>query len=211
MELIADIVDSGAIAAVGHTDADYDEARAAFAAGASLVTHLCNGMTPLHHRAPGVVGAALQMQIAAELINDGVHVHPAVVELIARAGAPIALVTDAIAAAGMPDGPFALGGQDVEVRHGEARLVRGGSLAGSTLTMDVAFRRAVVDSGWPITRASRAASGVPAAVLGMADRCGAIAAGLAADLVVLDDHLRTARVMAAGQWCEPAPVQEDDR
>jgi N-acetylglucosamine-6-phosphate deacetylase len=114
----------------------------------------------------------------------------------------VALVTDAIDAAGRGDGRYTLGGQDVVVAEGQARLAGNGALAGSTLTMDAAVRTAVQEVGLPIEAASAAASGEPARVLGLADRCGAIATGLDADLVVLDDDLRVRRVMAQGAWAQ---------
>jgi len=127
-------------------------------------------------------------------------VHPAAVRLIAHGR--VALVTDAIDAAGRGDGRYTLGGQDVVVAEGQARLAGNGALAGSTLTMDAAVRTAVQEVGLPIEAASAAASGEPARVLGLADRCGAIATGLDADLVVLDDDLRVRRVMAQGAWAQ---------
>jgi N-acetylglucosamine-6-phosphate deacetylase len=197
--LIAELTEAGVVVAIGHTDATYDQAVAAFAGGASLLTHAFNAMRRPHHREPGPVLAAVDSGAACEVINDGVHVHPATVRLLART-APVVLVTDAIEAAGCGDGEYALGGRDVRVDGGQARLVEGGALAGSTLTMEEAVRRAVVEVGLPIEVASKAASGHPAGVLGIDHRCGAIAAGLDADLVVLDDRLRVTRVMKQGQW-----------
>lgn len=201
LELIDQLVASGVVAAVGHTDADYETSLAAFERGASLVTHAFNGMRGAHHRDPGPVPAALDAGVACELINDGVHVHPAAARLLLRG--PVVLVTDAIDATGMGDGSYVLGGQDVVVSDGQARLARNGSLAGSTLTMDAAVRRAVTDVGMDIVDASIAASGTPARLLGLADDCGAIAPGLDADLVLLDDALELSRVMRAGRWLEP--------
>jgi N-acetylglucosamine-6-phosphate deacetylase len=201
LEMIAALDEAGVLAAVGHTDAGYDEAAAGFAAGARLVTHLYNGMPPLHHRAPGAALAALQSGAALEIINDGVHVHPAMVRLAAAHGIErLVLVTDAMHAAGMADGEYLLGGLPVTVAGGQARGSSTGTLAGSTLTMDVAFRRAVVEVGLPVEDAVRAASTNPARVLGLAGRCGAIGPGLDADLVHLDDDLRLRRVMIAGAW-----------
>jgi N-acetylglucosamine-6-phosphate deacetylase len=204
LELIRDVRAAGAVAALGHTGATYEEAMAAIDAGAGLATHLFNGMRPLRHREPGVIGAALLSGLAYELINDGIHVHPAITSLLARDATRLVLVTDAIDASGVGEGDFVLGGQAVRVRDGAARLVSTGSLAGSTLTMDAAVRRAVRDCGVPIEVASAAASGNPARVLGIADRCGAIAVGLDADLVVLGDDLRIASVIAGGRRCEAA-------
>jgi N-acetylglucosamine-6-phosphate deacetylase len=160
-------------------------------------------MRPLHHREPGLVGAALESGIACELINDGVHVHPAVTALLGRRPEQLVLVTDAIEAAGVGDGAYMLGGQAVRVQDGQARLASTGSLAGSTLTMAEAVRRAVQVSALPIEVASVAASGNPARVLGLQGRVGAISPGRSADFVVLDDDLQVRAVMAAGSWCEP--------
>jgi N-acetylglucosamine-6-phosphate deacetylase len=149
-----------------------------------------------------VIGAALASDLACEVINDGIHVHPAITTLVAGTPERLVLITDAIAATGVGDGEFALGGQPVQVRGGEARLTSTGALAGSTLTMDDAVRRAVLDCGLPIEVASAAASANPARVVGIDDSCGAIVAGREADFVVLDDDLRIARIMAAGVWCD---------
>ncbi|MGH3265549.1 MAG: N-acetylglucosamine-6-phosphate deacetylase, partial [Trebonia sp.] len=186
LDIVGDAVAAGVVAALGHSDATYAQARAGIEAGASLATHLCNGMRPLHHREPGVVGAALEAEIACEVINDGIHVHPAVTAIVGQRPERLVLVTDAIDAAGVGDGEYLLGGQHLRVRDGQARLTSSGSLAGSTLTMDAALRRAVHGSGLSIEAASLAASGNPARVLGMAGQLGAIAPGLRADLVVLD-------------------------
>lgn len=200
LALIDELVAAGVVAAVGHTDADYPTTLAAFNRGASLVTHAFNGMRPIHHRDPGPVPAALDAGVPCELINDGVHVHPAAVRLLLRREEKVVLITDAIDATGVGDGRYRLGGQDVLVADGQARLAVDGSLAGSTLTMDVAVRRAVAEVGMPITAASVAASGTPARLLGLGDRCGAIATGLDADLVLLDESLERQRVMTAGRW-----------
>jgi N-acetylglucosamine-6-phosphate deacetylase len=191
--------DAGAVAAVGHTDATYEVTRAAVDAGARVATHLFNGMRPLHHREPGPILALLDApDVVVELIGDGVHLHPAVVAHIARTkGAGGAtLVTDAIAAAGMSDGDYELGGLDVEVREGVARLAGGGSIAGSTATAASVFRRAVRESGVALPEAVRMASTTPAALLGFGDR-GAIAPGLRADLLVLDADLNVRDVLTA--------------
>jgi N-acetylglucosamine-6-phosphate deacetylase len=200
LDLVLDVLAAGAVAAIGHTDATYAQAQAAIARGATLATHLFNGMRPMHHREPGVVGAALAADLACEVINDGIHVHPAMTTMVARSPGRLVLVTDAIDAAGMGDGDVQLGGQPVVVRDGQARLADSGSLAGSTLTMDAAVRRAVLESGLSIGAASAAASANPARVLGQGAKFGAIALGLDADLVVLDDRLAVEEVLLAGQW-----------
>jgi N-acetylglucosamine-6-phosphate deacetylase len=202
LPLIAALRQQGVIVALGHSDADYLQATAAIRAGANHATHLFNAMAPLHHRAPGLVGAALEADISCELINDGRHVHPAVVRLVARAISCPVLVTDAIAATGVGDGTFTLGGQEVCVHEGEARLAGTESLAGSTLTMGEAVRRAVRDSGLSIKQASAAASANPARVLGLEASLGSIATGRRAEFVVLHDDLRVSGVMAGGAWCE---------
>jgi N-acetylglucosamine-6-phosphate deacetylase len=203
IDAVRRLVDAGVLAAIGHTDATYDETRAALDAGARLGTHLFNAMRPLHHRDPGPVGALLDSPVDVELIADGVHLHPAVLRTVfaAKPGRCI-LVTDAMAGAGAPDGDYALGQMAVEVRDGVARLADGsgtGAIAGSTLTMDAAVRFAVVGAGLPLLDIVHAASTAPARAWGLAD-VGALEPGRRADLVVLDDGLQVVRVMRAGAW-----------
>lgn len=203
LDAVGRLADAGVLVAIGHTDATYDEARAAIDAGARLGTHLFNAMRPLHHRDPGPVGALLDAPVDVELIADGVHLHPAVLRTVfaAKPGRCI-LVTDAMAAAGAPDGDYRLGPMAIEVRDGVARLADGsgdGAIAGSTLTMDAAVRFAVRTAGLPLLDVVHAASTAPAAAWGMAD-VGAIEAGRRADLVVLDERLEVVRVMRAGAW-----------
>lgn len=190
----------GVRVAVGHTGADYAGATAAFAAGATLVTHAFNGMPGLHHREPGPVGAALNDEaVTIEVIADRVHVHDAVVRtLFAAAPGRVALVTDAMAGAGLGDGSYRLGSLSVEVRDGVARLAPGGSLAGSTLTLDVAIRNATA-AGVSLLDAVDAATAVPARALGLGDRLGRLEPGFAADAVLLDDDWNVSGVWAAGE------------
>ncbi len=202
LELIETLSRAGVIAAMGHSDANYEQALRGIRAGARHATHLFNAMPPMLHRDPGLVGAALEAGITCELINDGRHVHPAIVRLVFELVEAPALVTDAIDATGVGDGRFELGGQEVIVHDREARLAATGSLAGSTLTMDEAVRNAVKASGLSVERASAAASLIPARALRLDRELGAIAPGLCADLVVLDDDLRVTSVMASGSWCE---------
>jgi N-acetylglucosamine-6-phosphate deacetylase len=201
LEIVRRTVAAGALAAVGHTDATYEQARAAFDAGALVATHLHNAMRALHHREPGPVAAALEDdRVTIELINDGVHLHDAVARLSFGVAGPTrtAFITDAMAAAGMPDGDYALGALAVRVEDGVARLVEGDSIAGSTLTLDVALRRAVQVLGIPIADAARAVATTPARVLGLPT--GALEPGLDADLVVLDAGLTVTAVMVRGEW-----------
>lgn len=196
LELIRAARHAGVLAAIGHTDATYQQTMSAIAAGAGLATHLLNTMRPLHHREPGAAGAVLDAGVPFEVINDGHHLHPAIVRLLAGLRpAGMVLVTDAISAAGVPDGPTVLGGQDVDVTDGVARLRRDGAMAGSTLTMDEAVRRSVVEVGLDVSVVAAAAATTPATLLRIDDRLGAIKPGLAADLVVLDDDFRLVRVL----------------
>ncbi|MDT4919114.1 MAG: N-acetylglucosamine-6-phosphate deacetylase, partial [Pseudonocardiales bacterium] len=201
LELIADLTEAGIVAAIGHTGATYEQATAGFGAGARLATHLFNGMSPVSHREPGAAVAALDAGVVVEMINDGVHVHDAITRLVGRSqDGRVALVTDAVSAAGAGDGTYTLGDREIVVHDGAVRLAESGRLAGSTLTMDEAVRRYVVEVGLPVEAAAAAAATTPARLLGIADRCGAIVAGADADLVHLDDNFRLQRVMTRGTW-----------
>lgn len=199
------------VAAIGHTDATYEQTQAAILAGASVATHLFNGMRPPHHREPGPVFALLTAaNVTCELVADGVHLHDGTLAFATSVAGPdrSALITDAMAAAGMADGEYELGGQAVLVRDRVARLANPdgtpGAIAGSTLTMDAALRQAV-GAGIPMLDAVRMASSTPARAIGLGDQLGALRAGLRADLVVLDDELQVVRVMRAGEWVEDQP------
>jgi N-acetylglucosamine-6-phosphate deacetylase len=201
LDLVRQLVSAGVHPAVGHTDAGYDVALAAFDAGADLVTHAFNAMHPLHHRDPAVVAAAMDAGVVLEAINDGVHLHDATVRMLHRiAPGRLAFVTDAMAAAGAADGQYRLGGLDVEVTAGVARLVQGGSIAGSTLTLDVAVRRGVQSVGMELVDAVAAASVVPARWIGRDHEFGSIAVGRAGDVVVMDAGLAVQAVMVGGSW-----------
>jgi N-acetylglucosamine-6-phosphate deacetylase len=197
------LVDAGVLAAVGHTDALAEDVIPAVDAGATVATHLFNGMRPLHHREPGPVGTLLDDErVTVELICDLVHLHPAVVRLAAHhAGAGrTVLITDAISAAAAGDGVYDIGGLEVTVSDGVPTLADGGSLAGSTLTMDAAFRNLVHGCGLGVLEAVAATSTRPAGLLGLADKAGRLAAGYAADLVLLDESLYPKAVMKGGAW-----------
>jgi len=199
-------VRAGVRVAVGHTDATAEVASAAVDAGATHATHLFNGMRPWHHREPGAAGALLDRdEVTCEIVADGVHLHDMAVRLAARAAGPgrLVLITDAMAAAGMPDGRYRLGSARVDVAGGVARLVgetgAPGAIAGSTATMAGVVRHAVA-AGVPVAEVAAAASTTPARVLGLGERTGALRPGLAADLVVCDEEFGLDRVMRHGRW-----------
>ncbi|PRY13541.1 N-acetylglucosamine-6-phosphate deacetylase [Kineococcus rhizosphaerae] len=190
------IAAAGAVAAIGHTDADADLTRRAVDAGATWATHLFNAMPPVHHRAPGPVAALLEDErVTVELIADGVHLHPLVLSLAAhRAGrGRVAFVTDAMAATGSADGRYRLGDLDVDVVDGVARLAGGGSIAGSTLTLDRALAFAVA-AGLDLDDALAALTAVPARALGRPD-VGHLEPGARGGAVVLADDLTVVRVL----------------
>lgn len=197
-EAIRTFVEAGVRVAVGHTVADLGTAQAAFDAGASMLTHTFNAMPVLGHRAPGPIGAALEHQgVVLELIADGLHVHPILIAALFRlAPDRIALVTDAMAAAGQADGVYRLGPFDVEVRDGAARL-SDGTLAGSTLTLDSAIRTAVA-AGVPLAGAVLAATATPAGAIRRPD-LGRLDVGSPADAVLLNDTFTVEAVWAAGR------------
>jgi N-acetylglucosamine-6-phosphate deacetylase len=202
LDAVKYLVSNGVVAALGHTDATYEQTLAGIAAGATVGTHLYNGMRPAHHREPGPIVALLDSPTTVcELVADGIHLHDGMLRFAAHAAGAdrAALITDAMDAAGMPDGRYELGGQEVTVADRVARLARDGSIAGSTLTMDAAFRQAV-GAGLDLPTAAAMASTTPARVLGLADEVGALEAGLRADLVVLRPDLTVKRVMRAGAW-----------
>ncbi|MBH0053405.1 MULTISPECIES: N-acetylglucosamine-6-phosphate deacetylase [unclassified Salinibacterium] len=200
-EAVAQFVAADVRVAIGHTAATYAETRSAFEAGASILTHAFNAMREIHHRAPGPVAAAFHSPgVTLEVINDGVHVHPDVVKMLfASAPGRIALVTDAMAATCAGDGHYLLGSLDVTVTDGVARLSDNGAIAGSTLTMDAAVRRAVTDVSLSLPQAVAAATAIPARAIGREGDLGSLAPGFAADAVLLDADLRVRAVWAAGR------------
>ena len=207
LDAIRRLVAAGVVAAVGHTTCSGDVARAAFDAGATVLTHAFNAMPGIHHREPGPIMAAVaDERVTLELILDGVHVAPAVAGLLLRA-APgrVALVTDAMAATGSADGRYRLGSLEADVRDGIARLAGTDTIAGSTLTQDRALRIAVGEVGLALPDAVGALTVVPARALGLQDRYGLLRAGSAADVVALTPGLEVARVWAAGVEVPTAP------
>ncbi|MGW3494667.1 N-acetylglucosamine-6-phosphate deacetylase [Streptomyces sp. NPDC001020] len=197
------LAEHGVIAAIGHTDATYEQTVEAIDAGATVATHLFNAMPQLGHRVPGPVAALLEDErVTVELINDGTHLHPASLQLaFHHAGARrVAFITDAMDAAGIGDGRYMLGPLEVEVSEGVARLVHGGSIAGSTLTLDRAFQRAVTVDRLPVEDVVAAISAGPAKLLGLYDRVGSLEPGKDADLVLLDAEFGLKGVMRRGEW-----------
>lgn len=207
LRAIDQTVAAGTVAAIGHTDAQYDVALAAIEAGATVATHLGNAMRHLHHREPGVAAALIQdPRVFVELIADGTHIHPAMLRLFHnQVGTDrFVLVTDAMAAAGARDGRYMLGELEVDVVDGVARLVEGGAIAGSTLTLDAALRFMVREVGVDVVDAVTMLSANPARAMGLTDR-GEIAPGKRADVVVLDSTLNIDAVMVRGQWRHGTP------
>jgi len=196
LEAIRRLAERGVRVQIGHSAASYEEGLAALAAGASGFTHLFNAMSGMHHREPGLVGAALAHAEWAELIPDLQHVHPGAMRVALRAVPRLFCVTDATAAAGMPDGEYALGGNVITKCLGGVRLPDG-TIAGSALTMDQAVRN-LVAIGLSLADASRRVSLYPAEYLGLDDR-GRLAPGAWADVAVLDRGLEVVAVFAEGE------------
>lgn len=190
---------------VAHTNASYAQVTAAFELGADCGVHLFNGMSGLHHREPGCCGAVLYHDMLAELIADGIHVNPVMMQLAYRMKGyeKIALITDCMRAGGLEDGKYQLGAQFVNVKNGEART-DDGSLAGSTCSLDQAVRNMVQTSGVPKWEAVQMASAVPAQYLGLADRMGAIAVGMDANLTIMNQALEVKGTLVKGQWAYQA-------
>ena len=189
------------IVALGHSQATYEETDQATTAGADLVTHLCNGLKPFHHRNPGLIGAVLgNRSLMFTVINDGVHLHPASIRMLRNAHPEgLILITDAMAAMGLPDGLYHLGTLEVEVTN-KCAYVRGtNTLAGSTLTMDQAVRNLHTFTGCPIEEAIEAATLHPAKLLGIQDTKGSLNIGMDADFLFIDDSLHVKACFIEGK------------
>jgi N-acetylglucosamine-6-phosphate deacetylase len=208
-DAIRRFLDAGVVVAVGHTDATYEQTQHALALGATVGTHLFNAMPPLDHREPGPALALIQdPRVTVELIADGVHVHPAMMHAVIQAAGPdrVAVITDAIAAAGCDDGAFQLGAVPIDVVSGVARVRGTSTIAGSTATMDRLFRalkaNAVelgADSDAALAAAVQMTAATPARALGL-KRVGRLQQGYDANLVVLDRDLQVGAVMVRGGW-----------
>lgn len=193
---------------LGHTAADYETAMRAYDAGARHATHLFNAMTPLSHRAPGVVAAASDAGASVELICDTLHVFPPMMRLVQRLfGEKLVLISDSLRCAGMPDGDYELGGQLITMRDGHALMKGTDTIAGSSIHLMEGLRRSV-SCGIPLEAAVYAASTAPARAIGMDGRIGAIAPGMQADLVLLDRDLRVKSVFIDGEKLSSAKAPQ---
>ena len=200
LDAIDQLIAAGVTVGIGHTEADIETAREAFDRGATMLTHAFNAMPGIHHRDPGPITAAFEDQrVTIELILDGLHVHPQVAGMTFRA-APgrIALVTDAMAAAGSSDGDYRLGSLNVTVRDGLAMLSGTSTIAGSTLTQDRALQCAIESADIAPVDAVAALTLTPARALGLGERFGRLAPGFAADAVLLSEDWKVERVWANG-------------
>jgi N-acetylglucosamine-6-phosphate deacetylase len=199
LEMIGFLKEQGIIASIAHSDATYEEAKAAFQCGASHVTHCFNGMRPIHHRDPGLIVAAFEeSSVSVQAIVDHIHLHPAIVRLMYREKGPdkMVLITDALQAMGMGDGTYLFGGHEVKVIDRVARL-SDGTLASSTVTMNEALVK-TVKSGIPLYDAVKMATRTPADVLGMGNK-GRIEPGADADLVLMNEHFDVLRTIVNGK------------
>ena len=199
--LIKYLYEQGIITSVGHTNATYVQTQAGIRAGLSHVTHTFDAMRGLHHREPGVVGAALTSpELTVEIIADGIHIHPIVLKILTKIkeDEKVVLITDAMRAAGLKEGTYDLGGQEVIVTKGQARL-KDGTLAGSVLTMDKAVKNMVNKIGIQLPKAIQMASYNPAKSIGIENKKGSIEPGKDADIVILNKNLETELTMVAGK------------
>ena len=200
IDFIKQAVQSGIVVSIGHTNATFNETTKGIEAGASHVTHLFNGMTPLHHRNPGVVGAALWHDVTCELIADNIHVDPAVQTILLKVKGEekIILITDAMRACLLADGEYDLGGQKVYVKDHQAKLSNG-SLAGSTLVLNEAIRNFMTNTGMKIEDAVKMTTLNPAKLLGIEKQKGSVTPGKDADLVVFDQNLNIMMTIIGGE------------
>jgi N-acetylglucosamine-6-phosphate deacetylase len=204
--LIEAVVASGATAAIGHSDASYDETMRAIDLGATHVTHCFNAMRPFGHRDPGIIGAVLTSdRVSAELIGDGAHVDYAAARMLLRAKgvAHVVLITDGMPLAGTPDGEGEWEGTRIKVEGGKAVRVADGTIIGGVITLDQAVRNAVRHMDVPLHQAVAMASTNAARAIGLGDRYGLIAPGYAADFVTLDDDLQFCDVWVNGEKFAP--------
>lgn len=201
VELISAARELGIAAAIGHSGADYDTAMAAIAAGAQAATHTFNAMQLLHQHRPAILGAVLESGVYCEAICDGRHLHPGIVRLLLKVKGPdrVVAITDSIMAAGLPDGKYHLGVNEVVVEDGDAKLASDGTRAGSTLTQDAALRNLLAFTGRSLEEILPLLTENPARLIGVFDWKGSIVDGKDADLVILDQDNRVADVFLRGE------------
>ena len=184
---------------LGHTEADYDTAMAAYRNGATHATHLFNGMPSLHHRTPGVIAAAFDSGATAELICDGLHIHPGVIRMASRLfGENLVVISDSLRCAGMPDGEYELGGQPIEMKGGKATLKGSDTLAGSSTNLLEELKN-LVSFGLPLETALTAMTIAPAKAVRLDEKLGSIAVGKCADLLLLDQDLNLTATYIDGE------------
>lgn len=200
IEFIKECKKHGILVSIGHSNASYEEAMEAINAGAVHITHTYNAMTPLHHRNPGIVGAAMLSDASCELIVDNVHVHPAAQKILLRmkGNDKVILITDAMRACLMEEGLYDLGGQKVTVKNNEARLSNG-ALAGSVLTIDRAIRNFIHNHGIALQEVVRMVSLNPAAAIGIDDKKGSIEKGKDADMVLFNESIEVCETIVKGK------------
>ncbi|PKM62788.1 MAG: N-acetylglucosamine-6-phosphate deacetylase [Firmicutes bacterium HGW-Firmicutes-21] len=186
------------VISMGHTDASYELACDAITAGVRQVTHLFNAMTPLGHRNPGVVGAALNNSVYTELISDNFHIHPALFQLVYKLkGDKLILITDSLRAAGLPDGEYTLGGQKIFLKGIECRL-EDGTIAGSVLTLNKGVGNVIANTDLTVPQVVACASINPATALGIADKKGSIEIGKDADIIIADESFNIKKTIIGG-------------
>ena len=195
----------GIVTAIGHSGADYDTAMSAIAAGAQAATHTFNAMLLLHQHRPAILGAVLESDVYCEAICDGRHLHPGIVRLLLKVKGldRVVAITDSIMAAGLPDGKYHLGVNEVVVEDGDAKLASDGTRAGSTLTQDTALLNLLAFTGRRIEEILPLLTENPAKLAGVFDRKGSIADGKDADIVVLDGENHVEQVFVKGRPCMP--------
>ncbi len=200
LDLISVAKELGIVTAIGHSGADYDTAMAAVSAGAAAATHTFNAMQLLHQHRPAILGAVLESDVYCEAICDGRHLHPGIVRLLLKVKGleRVVAVTDSIMAAGLPDGRYHLGVNEVVVEEGDAKLASDGTRAGSTLTQDAALRGLLAWTGRPLEDLVPLLTENPARLIGVFGRKGSIADGKDADLVVLDEENEVETVFLRG-------------
>ena len=204
VDMIPTARELGIAAAIGHSGADYETSMEAIRQGAQAATHTFNAMGLLHQHRPAIMGAVLESDVYCEMICDGRHLHPGVVRLLIKTKGmdKVVAITDSIMAAGLPDGNYHLGVNEVVVVDGDAKLASTGVRAGSTLTQDAALRNLLAFTGRPMEELLPALTENPAKLIGMFDRKGSIADGKDADLVVLDGENRVDMVFTRGRLLE---------